>query len=153
MTVKGRGTQLEVARIQSEINRLFETLLRLRGGDAGTAEPGWSPGVDVAESDENLIVEVDLPGVDPRSVEVMAENGHLNLQGRREPPVEADPEHSEVLHDERDTGGFQLSIPLYAAVNTHKAIATFQLGVFRVILPKVPNRRGAPVAIAVQVEG
>lgn len=146
MTVKGRGTQLEVARIQSEINRLFETLLRLRGGDTG-GDSRWTPGVDVAEADETLIVEVDLPGVAPDSLEVLAENGHLILRGRREPPeVVID---DEVLHDEREYGPFWLSVPLSAPVNTHQARATLVQGVFRVVLPKVPNRRGAPVSIPV----
>ncbi len=148
MSVKGRGTHLEVARIQSEINRLFETLLRLRGGEA-TPNSTWSPGADVAETELDLIVEIDLPGVAARTLEVHAESGNLILKGRREAHEPALIDDSEVLHDEREYGPFHLIVPLYAAVNTHKAHATLSQGVFRAVLPKVPNRRGAPVAIPV----
>jgi HSP20 family protein len=148
MSVKGRGTHLEVARIQSEINRLFETLLRLRGGEA-TPDSTWSPGADVAETELDLIVEIDLPGVPADSLHVYAESGSLVLKGRRDAHESAAIDDSEVLHDEREYGPFQLIVPLYAAVNTHKAQATLNQGVFRAVLPKVPNRRGTPVAIPV----
>lgn len=151
MSVRGRGTQLEVARIQSEINRLFETLLRLRGGEQA-ATGSWTPGVDVAETNEELIVEIDLPGLEPGSLRVTAENGNLSVEGIRLPPPARDLPGAEVLHDEREFGPFQLAVPLYVAVNTHRAQSTLKAGVFRVVLPKVPNRRGAPVTIPVPHE-
>ncbi|MBP7148931.1 MAG: Hsp20/alpha crystallin family protein [Acidobacteria bacterium] len=147
MIGKGRSAQLEVARIQSEINRLFETLLRLRDGGVGGT---WSPGVDVAESATHLVVEADLPGVDPDSLQVEAQGGTLILRGERRPGEARLSDGAEVLHDEREFGRFERSVLLTAPVNTHSARAVLDRGVLKIELPKVPNRRGQAVTIDIE---
>ncbi|MDQ7088530.1 MAG: hypothetical protein Q9Q13_12060 [Acidobacteriota bacterium] len=90
MKQKLQSAQLEVARIQSEINRLFETLLRLR--DGGASVGAWSPAVDVAETAEELRVEVELPGVEPLVVEGFSPRGAPARAGRSPfQPVAQDP--------------------------------------------------------------
>lgn len=148
MIGKSKGAQLEVARIQSEINRLFETLLRLRDGNA--AGGAWSPGVDVSESATHLVVEAELPGVDVESVELTAQGGNLTFKGVRRVPPSRTAEGMEVLHDEREYGPFETSVALSAPVNTHAAKGVWTKGVLRVELPKVPNRRGQAVTIKVE---
>jgi HSP20 family protein len=146
MIGKGKGAQLEVARIQSEINRLFETLLRLRdgGAEAGT----WTPAVDMMESPSHLVIEAEVPGVDPASVEVVAEGGNVVLTGERR--LSSGRAGAEVLHDEREYGRFLVAVPLATAVNTHEARATLTQGLLRIEMPKVPNRRGQARRITVQ---
>jgi len=140
-----KGPQLEVARIQSEINRLFETLLRLRdGAEAGRS---WSPSVDVAESETAVVVEADLPGVAPESVSLTAVGAELVLRGERPAPARGPDE--ELLHDEREYGPFERRIPIPAAVNPREARAWLASGLLRAELPKAPNRRGRAVPIAV----
>lgn len=148
MIGKGKGAQLEVARIQSEINRLFESLLRLRdGADEGGR---FSPPVDMMESRTHLVIEADLPGVDPGSIEVLAEGGNLVLSGERVPSGARVVRGAEVLHDEREYGRFRVAVPLATAVNTHQAKARLAGGVLRVEMPKVPNRRGQAHRISVE---
>lgn len=149
MIGKSKGAQLEVARIQSEINRLFETLLRLRDGNA--AGGAWSPGVDVSESATHLVAEAELPGVDPKSLELTAQGGNLTFKGVRLQSAARRGEGVEILHDEREYGPFETTVPLSAPVNTHAARAVVVRGVLRVELPKVPNRRGQAVTIPVEV--
>ena len=148
MIGKGKGAQLEVARIQSEINRLFETLQRLRNG--GTEEGTWTPAVDMMESPSHLVIEAEVPGVEPATVEVVAEGGNLVLTGERRPPDARAGNGLEILHDEREYGRFLVAVPLATAVNTHEARATLTQGLLRIELPKVPNRRGQARRIAVQ---
>ena len=147
---KTRGAQLEVARIQSEINRLFETLLRLREGDE--AAGSWTPPVDISESETHLVVEAEIPGVDPDSIQIHAEHGNLYLSGRRPMPGVRVQEGAEVLHDEREFGPFERTVPLSSAVNTRAATARFEQGVLRVEFPRVPNRRGEAVQIPLERE-
>ncbi|MDQ7008197.1 MAG: Hsp20/alpha crystallin family protein [Acidobacteriota bacterium] len=147
MKQKLQSAQLEVARIQSEINRLFETLLRLR--DGGASVGAWSPAVDVAETAEELRVEVELPGVEPSSLKVSARGGRLLVQGDRPSSQLRKIPGAHVLHDEREYGPFEVEIPLATAVNTHRAKADLARGVLRIQLPKVPNRRGEAVSIAI----
>ena len=71
---KAYGSIMEVARIQSEINRLFDNLLDL---DADEQSGGaWIPNADIFENDESLVVEVELPGVDPRARGCRSRPGH-----------------------------------------------------------------------------
>jgi HSP20 family protein len=149
MTRASGSTQLEVARIQSEINRLFESLLRLREG--GSSSGAWTPGVDVAEAGDRVIVEVELPGVDPQSIGVTAQGGHLHLVGHKPPDASHAGHGVRVLHDERETGDFALAIPITTSVNTRKAQARLDRGVLRVELPKVPNRRGESVSVPIEI--
>ena len=152
--MRGRrpAAHLEVARIQSEVNRLFEALLRLREGERSPVS-GWSPAVDVAESATHLVVEAEVPGVDPESLEVITRGGELVLRGRRDPSALRLADGAEVLHDEREYGLFERTIPLGTAVNTRQARARLDRGVLRVELPKVENRRGEAVRIPVDTAG
>lgn len=148
MTRRPRGAHLEVARIQSEINRLFETLLRLRDGEEEAG--AWAPPVDVSETPTHLIVEAELPGVDPATIELRAEAGNLTVRGVRRPPSARLAEGAEVLHDEREYGVFERVVPLTSAVNTRAASARLGQGVLRIEFPRVPNRRGQVVPIPLE---
>ena len=142
---KGLGSMLEVARIQSEINRLFDNLLDL---DAGTKETGsWIPIADIVENDEALLVSVELPGVTPDNLTIATHGGDVILAGEKTRPQPVAPVRSHVA--ERAFGRFRRVIHLGVAVNTHKAEATLGDGTLRIRFPKVPNRRGEPVAIEV----
>ena len=78
--MKTFGAMLEVARIQSEINRLFENLLDLGEGDQESGG-AWIPNVDVVEGEETLVVKVELPGVDPADVSLAANGDQIILRG------------------------------------------------------------------------
>ncbi|MFI5121034.1 MAG: Hsp20/alpha crystallin family protein [Thermoanaerobaculia bacterium] len=142
---KGLGSMLEVARIQSEINRLFDNLLDL---DAGGKESGnWIPIADIVESDDALTVTVELPGVSPPNLVVSTHGGDVILTGEKSRPEVAGPARSHVA--ERAYGRFRRVIHLGVPVNTHKAEARLADGTLRIRFPKVPNRRGEEVAIEI----
>jgi HSP20 family protein len=142
---KGLGSMLEVARIQSEINRLFDNLLDL---DAGAKESGsWIPIADIVENDEALIVTVELPGVAPADLQVSTTGGDVILTGEKSRPPVFGSVRSHVA--ERAYGRFRRIIQLGVAVNTHKAEAHLSDGTLRIRFPKVSNRRGEEVGIGV----
>ena len=135
----------ELNRIQNEINRLFETLGELPGGEGPTT--AWTPNVDVYEAPAELVVRYELPGVDPQSVRLSVNGNSLILRGnkpRTEPPTEA------KFHClERGFGEFRRVIRLSVPINTHQARTEYRDGLLKVTFPKVPNRRGEEVVIAV----
>ena len=73
------GPLLEAARIQSEINRLFDNLLDL--GGQGRQAGAWIPNADIVETEDSLLVKVELPGVEPQDLSVSVLGGNLILQG------------------------------------------------------------------------
>ena len=144
------GPYLEFVRIQTEMNKLFESLQELREPrQAPDAENGgWLPNVDVCECPEELVVEAEMPGVDPASLSVRVGSGNLILSGNKPRP----PESPGVSFHRRDRfyGPFRRVIPLAAAINTHKAEAKLESGMLSVRFPKVPNKRGEEVEIPVK---
>jgi len=141
------GPLMEVARIQSEINRLFDNLLDL-GSDA--KEGGaWMPNADILETDEYLILKVELPGVEPDQLSLSVHGGNVIIQGEKgRPEIEG---RAEFLAVERIFGPFRRVVNLGVPVNTRQAEASLNNGLLRITFPKVPNRRGEEVPIEVEL--
>ncbi len=138
------GPFLEIARIQSEINRLFDNLLDLRraGGEAGQ----WIPNVDIAETEDAVMVKVELAGVHPEDLEIVCCGSEVVIQGERRSQA---PEGATHHVCERAYGRFRRTVPLTVPVNTRQAEASFVRGLLAIRFPKVPNRRGEAVRIPV----
>ena len=143
---KELGSLMEAARIQSEINRLFDNLLDLDTVPEGGA--AWQPNVDILENEENLVLKVELPGVDPDGVTLKVHGGNVIIEGVKGRPNESDSVHFHAA--ERQFGAFRRVIQLGVPVNTRIATAQLDNGLMRITFPKVPNRRGEVVEIEVQ---
>jgi HSP20 family protein len=118
-----------VNRFQRDIDRLFAS--PQTAADSGA----WLPPVDIHEEDNQFLVHVDLPGVDPKAVEVSCEKGVLTIRGKREETRrEARDGYRRI---ERVTGEFhrRFSLPETADLQNIKAKATN--GVLEVSIPKV----------------
>ncbi|HZI93649.1 MAG TPA: Hsp20/alpha crystallin family protein [Patescibacteria group bacterium] len=142
------GPYLEMARIQSEMNKLFDVLLEMRDeeGDESSVHQ-WIPSVDVIQTSEGLVVRCELPGVPAAKLKVTALGGALIVTGER---PSHQPEGDVKFHCmERLSGRFRRVIPLGMPINTRDATAALKAGVLEVFFPKVPNRRGEEVVIPV----
>src|SRR5579871_515363 len=69
-----------VSQLQSEINRVFGNL---NDGDSSSATAEWSPAVDVLEYSDRFQLLLDVPGVEPKEVEITLDNGVLTISGIR----------------------------------------------------------------------
>lgn len=144
--MKTFGALLEAARIQSEINRLFDNLLDLGGtGETGEA---WIPTADICETEDTLVVKVELPGVEPGDLRLMVHGGNVIVEGEKKRLHGTDEGKGHVV--ERGFGRFRRVINLGIPVNTHRAEAVLADGLLRIRFPKVPNRRGEEVPIEVK---
>lgn len=148
MLQKTMGSMLEIARIQSEINRLFENLLELKqpGDETGHS---WMPNMDIIDGAESLTVLVELPGVAAEDLELQADGGDIVIRGEKKQTF-ASGDETRFHCLERGYGRFQRVVSLNYPVNTHRAVAELRSGVLRLVFPKVPNRRGGAVSIPVK---
>jgi HSP20 family protein len=142
------GPTLEIARIQSEINRLFESLLEIKQlGES--AEPMWMPNTDILDGPETLTLMIELPGVSAADLELKADGGNIMVSGeKRSRPLDGEVTQHHCL--ERSYGRFSRTIALNYAINTHKADARLRDGVLKIVFPKVENRRGGAVPIPIK---
>jgi len=119
---------------QDRLNRLFnDTFSRVFDGEEGSSR-AWAPAVDIYETDANIVLKAELPGINPNDVEVRVEDGTLYLKGQRKFEKEVKEENYHRV--ERSYGSFVRSFPLPNSVNADDAKAEYKDGVLALTLPK-----------------
>jgi HSP20 family protein len=99
--------------------------------------PGWTPAVDMYETDTALVVRLDLAGVDPERTEVHAEPFLLTIRGmRRERSAAAESEERAYHTLEIPYGRFERGLRLPAGLDTDAAQASYRDGLLEITLPK-----------------
>ena len=153
----GRADKPEPTRITTQplspiavlgsVERLLEEMdrqLRIPMGWQG----GWWPKVDVLQRDKEIVVRADLPGVDPKDVEITVVSGQLVLRGSKQASYSSS--EGGVLMSECYYGAFERMIPLPAEVDVSRAEATYRDGVLEVRLPLVSTKDHKPVKVKVK---
>ena len=102
----------------------------------------WRPSVDVIDADNQYVLEVDLPGVDPQGVEVELEQGLLVIKGEKEA---SHGDEAAYTYRERRAGKFERSFRVPEAVDADGITAKFDQGVLEVRVPKVERSRKIPI--------
>lgn len=127
--------------LRSQINRVFDDFW----GDSWLAPraeigaAGFWPQMDVTETDKEIKVSAEIPGVEAKDIDVSVENGVLTIKGEKK--YEREEKEKGQYRMERSYGSFERAIELPAEVDESKAKAEFKKGVLRLTLPKKP---GAP---------
>jgi HSP20 family protein len=104
------------------------------------------PPADIHETENELVVIADLPGVDSKSIDVRVENNVLTLTGERK--LQETAENVNVHRLERMYGAFARSFTLSTAVNTERIQANYKDGVLRITLPKAEQAKPKRINIA-----
>ena len=128
-----------------DVGREFDRLLGTSFG-APTLN-GWSPAVDVRESDNDFVVTAELPGLAKDDVDITIENGVLSLSGAKKEEHEEGKTDSGSHVLERRYGRFQRSFSLPRGVDADKVSAKFSDGVLTVTLPKAATAKPRQIKI------
>jgi HSP20 family protein len=135
----------DMSLLQNQMNRLFDTALQGWPGESnGTTS--WIPAADIYESDDELVVNLDLPGVDPKTVDVRMENRVLSIRGERQFDEKLNKENFHRV--ERSYGPFARSFTLSTPVNPDRIRADFKAGVLSITLPKAESAKPKRIQIA-----
>jgi len=144
MSMLQRWTPVQsYARLQDEVNRLFEGTL----GTRQTETFGWTPAVDIFEDAEGVTFKFDLPEVDPKDVDVRLEDGTLTVRGERK--LEREDKQEGYHRVERSYGTFARSFTLPATLDGEKVNAEAKNGVLRIFIPK--RAEAKPKSISVKI--
>jgi len=127
-----------------DMNRWFdEVWSRDFGLSPFSSEQAWSdvvPKVDVVESDKEITVTAELPGMEEEDIELQIRDNALVIRGEKEHHEEE--KGRNIYRAERSYGSVQRSVPLPAEVDADKANAVYKNGVLTVTLPKLkPTQR------------
>jgi HSP20 family protein len=117
--------------LRREIDRLFDDAFTGRGS-GGT----WTPAVDIHETQKELRIDFELPGIRPEDVEVDVENGMLTVRGQKTAQRKEEDEEGRYHLVERSYGSFTRSFQLPQGVDENQIGADFDQGVLHVRIPK-----------------
>jgi len=125
-------------RFQEELNRLTRNDYFGRGDidsdNSNIVTSHWRPAVDIKEEENRFVIQADIPGVDPKDIEVTMENGVLTLKGERSSDKEES--HEGYTRVERVRGTFYRRFSLPDTANADNIEAKGKNGVLEIVLPK-----------------
>lgn len=146
-SIRRRGNLFnDLNSIQQEMNHLFDEFFGERHPEL--AEGNWIPVVDVSESDTNLLVRAELPGMTEEDIELNLQDNVLTLKGEKK--QELDKQKENFHRVERSYGSFSRSFTLPSMVKLDQVTATFKEGILEISLPKSEEAKAKKIEIASQ---
>jgi HSP20 family protein len=134
---------------RNEMNRLLESFVsRPLMGQSWfeSGEPGqWIPAIDLSESGGEIHVRAELPGIDPKDVDVSVSEDRLVISGEKKSSTEKTADG--WTHRESHYGSFSRAIPLPEAVDPAKVTARYDKGVLTVVMKKSPTSTSRKVPV------
>ena len=110
----------------------------------------FSPCVDVKETEKDITVTAELPGMDEKDIELSITDDHLMIRGEKK--EEKEEKKKGYYRLERSFGEFSRSIPLPAGVDKDKATAAFKKGILNISIPKTKEAQAAAKKIPIKSE-
>ncbi len=134
----------QLDRLQREMDQVFSAL-RPAGTSAALERTGVYPALNLYDDGESLVVRAEVPGVDPKSLDVSVTGDTLTLKGER--PASEAPEGASFHRRERGVGTFQRAMNLPVAVDTQKVAATYREGVLDIRLPRAEHAKPRRITV------
>ena len=146
MAVVRWDTFRDLGMLQDRMNRLFDDAGRGWRNDEPAATTSWSPSVDIFETEGEIVVKAELPGMDRKDITLHLENNVLTLRGDRKFEKETKEENYHRI--ERSYGNFSRSFSIPATVDAETIRADYKDGVLKIVLPKKEQARPKQIKIA-----
>lgn len=131
--------------IHGQLSRFLEPFTRM--ADEDLVSGAWVPPIDVAETQEKIIVRAELPGMKQEEIQIEFENGLLSIRGERKLIKEEGVTFHRV---ERTFGNFSRSFTLPRTIDPERISATYRDGVLEIAVPKKEEAKPKQIRIAVQ---
>ena len=132
--------------IQTQLNRIFEPFARFAGTNEDLVSGTWVPPVDVAETQDKILVRAEVPGMRQEDIQIEFENGLLTIRGERRLEKAENMTWHRV---ERTYGNFSRSFTLPRSVDAERIAASYRDGVLEIDVPKREEAKPKQIRIAV----
>jgi HSP20 family protein len=140
LRLKGDPLLAELQSLSEDVDRAFGRML----ASPGAGQAGWMPAADIYETEDDVVIELDVPGVHSENLSVEALDGQLVIAGERQPADRA----TRRFRAERWSGKFVRTFALQQGLNTDDIRADYHDGVLTVRLRKPEETK--PKRITVQ---
>ncbi|HEY6215668.1 MAG TPA: Hsp20/alpha crystallin family protein [Pyrinomonadaceae bacterium] len=141
--------RLEVQRLRDRVGRLYAALQEATEAENPLVSGTWAPPVDLCETEKLISIRVELPGVSADEIKIGICNTKLRIWGEKK----RRPSRRRIISylcSERSFGKFGRIVPLRWTFSIRDATAELSNGVLHIYLPKIEDRRGEEVLIAVK---
>ncbi len=132
--------------LRDEINSLFESPLWSAPMRQAQLFNGWTPALDLYQSNDDVVAVIELPGMRKEEIEISLHDGVLTISGERQ---DEKPEGDKAGRSERFVGKFRRSISLPTRVDGNKVNATYKDGILTVTLPKADEVKPKQIQVNV----
>lgn len=130
--------------LRDDLNSLLESPFCSAFGRTGELFSGWSPALDLYQSNDNIIAVIELPGMRKEEIEISLHDGTLTIAGERKSET---PNGEKAERSERYVGKFRRSITLPARVDANRVSATYRDGILTVTLPKAEEAKPKQIQV------
>jgi HSP20 family protein len=146
-----RGDISPVFALRSEMDRLFDSFFREPFGELGFpfgSSGNWAPPLDIAENDKELTIQAELPGIDPKDLEINVNGNQLVLSGEKKESTEH--KGKDYQHSETRYGSFRRTVALPEGVDTENVDAQYANGVLTLNLKKTAPAASKRIEVKVK---
>ena len=133
----------------NRMNRLFRESYSPEGPEEALTTTALAPPVDIYEDEHNIILKIDVPGIDEKDIDVSVQNNTLTVHGERK--IEKEEKEENFRRVERQYGSFTRSFTLPSSVEPGQVSARYDKGVLKINLAKKAEAK--PTQIKVNVGG
>ena len=147
MAITRYNTWTQPHRFQDEMKQVFDRFFGEEEGDqSNVVTSQWTPRVDVKEEDKRFVILADVPGVDPKDIEVSMDKGILTIRGERKSEVRE--QNGKLTRVERSYGAFYRRFALPDSADAEGISATGKHGVLEISIPKKPETTPRRINVA-----
>ena len=143
--MKQIGSANGILTLRKEMDRLFDRIWDRDWTELPLLADNYLPALDVIENDQNVLVKVDVPGMEAKDVHVTVRENLLLIRGEKRSETEKKDE--KFYRVERSFGAFTRHVALPVAVDAAKVNAVVQNGVLTITLPKTAAAKGLEVPV------
>ena len=133
-----------MSNLKQELERFFGPFGELKL-DEFPALGDWAPSMDVSETKEALVVKAEVPGLDPKDIQISLQEQYLTIKGEK--TRETTDKEERYHRVERFYGNFARSVRLPVGVDGSRVTASFKNGLLTVTLPKTVAAKGTTIPI------
>ncbi len=138
----------ELERMRREMDHLWDSFLEERPPRKEELMREWVPSLDLSETKDEFLVKAEIPGTDPKNINLSLNDGMLTINGEKKQEKEEKDENHHFI--ERSYGSFTRTIRLPGQVQGDKVRASYKDGVLKVVLPKSEETKKKEIQIKVE---
>jgi len=128
----------QITTVQQEMERLLDHFAGAKPPSVRFSPRVWEPAIDVCETQDKVVVVVELAGVEEQDIEITVNRDRFLIRGERKRPSYG--ERQTYYQMEIPSGPFEREVPLPAAVDPEGGEASYKDGLLEVVLPKLGPR-------------